>query len=230
MAEGWIKIHRKISGWEWYNDLPVFKLFIHLLLTANHEDKKWKGKKILKGQLLTSRSNLAKQCGLTVQQVRTALDKLSVTNEITIKTTKGKNYGSHLISILNWEKYQLSNQETNQANNPTGNLLSTIKQPFNNHLSTSTKELKNEENVKNEKKMSAHAEKIFSDTAYYEHIRMNWRVNDDQIRLMLADFEMNLLANNKQHSEYGDYKSHFQNWATSRWVEYVNIGKTVMQY
>lgn len=230
MAEGWIKIHRKITGWEWYNHLPVFKLFIHLLLTANHEDKKWKGRKILKGQLLTSRNNLAKQTGLTVQQVRTALDKLSATSEITVKTTKGKNYGSHLISIINWDKYQLSNQDTNQVSNPTGNHLSTFKQPFNNHLSTTTKELKNEENGKNEEKAEAHRAKIFTDKAYYEQIRMNWRVTDDQLKKMLDDFEMVLVAGTKNHKDYGEYKKHFHNWAVSRFTEYVSATKTVMTY
>ena len=43
---GWIKIHRKIIKWEWYQDLPTKSLFFHLLLTANIEDKKWQGKVI----------------------------------------------------------------------------------------------------------------------------------------------------------------------------------------
>ena len=41
--EGWIKLHRQILDWEWYDDINVKVLFLHLLLTANYEDKKWQG-------------------------------------------------------------------------------------------------------------------------------------------------------------------------------------------
>ena len=41
--EGWIKVHRKLVDWEWYNDINVKVVFLHLLLTANHKEKQWKG-------------------------------------------------------------------------------------------------------------------------------------------------------------------------------------------
>ena len=50
--EGWIKLHRKILDWEWYTDAPVRILFEHLLLTANSEDKKWRGMTIKRGQTI----------------------------------------------------------------------------------------------------------------------------------------------------------------------------------
>ena len=51
--EGWIKLHRKILDWEWYDDINTKVLFLHLLLTANHEEQKWRGKIIERGQLIT---------------------------------------------------------------------------------------------------------------------------------------------------------------------------------
>lgn len=39
--DGWIKLHRKLINWEWYQDTNVKVVFLHLLLIANHEDKKW---------------------------------------------------------------------------------------------------------------------------------------------------------------------------------------------
>ena len=85
--EGWIKVHRKLVDWEWYNDINVKVVFLHLLLTANHKEKQWKGQTILRGQKLTSIEHLADDVGLTIQQTRTALKKLKSTHEITIKTT-----------------------------------------------------------------------------------------------------------------------------------------------
>ena len=86
---GWIKLHRSLLDWEWYKDLPVRIVFEHLLLKANYEDKKYKGLDIKTGQVITSIRNLAFETGLSVRQVRTALDKLKATQEIAQEKTQG---------------------------------------------------------------------------------------------------------------------------------------------
>lgn len=86
--EGWIKIFRQMIDWEWYKDVPTKTLFIHLLLTANYEDKKWKGITIKRGQLITSLNHLSEETGLSKQQVRTALKKLVATHEVTQLSTQ----------------------------------------------------------------------------------------------------------------------------------------------
>ena len=50
MQQGWIKIHRQLLEWEWYDDLNVKVLgyLYTLLLKANHKAKKYKGKWNLK--------------------------------------------------------------------------------------------------------------------------------------------------------------------------------------
>jgi hypothetical protein len=83
---GWIKIHRSILDWEWYEDTNTFRLFMHLILKANHKDKNYKGKLIKRGCLVTGRDLLSVETGLSVQQIRTCLERLKLTNEITIKT------------------------------------------------------------------------------------------------------------------------------------------------
>lgn len=137
MEIGYIKLHRQLLNWEWYDDINVFRLFTHLLLKTNYEPKKWHGIYIGIGQFLTSRETLAKQTGLTEQQVRTALTKLKSTNEITSQSTN--NYT--LITITNWEKWQ-------QNNHPINN-QSTSLQPTDNQPSTTTKERKKERNKEN---------------------------------------------------------------------------------
>ena len=83
MCEGWVKLHRQLENWEWYTDVPVKVLFLHCLIKANFEDKKWRGIEIKRGQFITSISNLAIETGLSVSQVRTALNKLETTQEVT---------------------------------------------------------------------------------------------------------------------------------------------------
>lgn len=119
--DGWIKLHRKLLDWEWYDDVNTKCLFIHLLLRANHEPKKWRGHAIGKGEVLTGRKKLAEELGLGEQAIRTSLSKLKSTNEVTIKTTKEYS----LIKINNWEVHQVANQQPNQQ--PTNN------QPTTNH-------------------------------------------------------------------------------------------------
>lgn len=107
---GYIYLWRALTEWEWYTDINVKVLFIHLLLKANHKDKTWRGIEIKRGSFLTSREVLAFETGLSEMQVRTALKKLKNTNEIEIKTTSQYS----IITVNNYELYQNNNQQNNQ--------------------------------------------------------------------------------------------------------------------
>lgn len=124
----WIKIHRKILNWGWYTDANTFRVFMHLLLNASWEDTEYKGIKIPRGSLITGRKKISNQLKMTEQQVRTVLDHLKATNEITIKTTNKYS----IITIVNYQKYQEKKQKI--TNKPTNNL--TNKQPTSNQQAT----------------------------------------------------------------------------------------------
>ena len=113
MYQGWIKLHRGLGNWEWFQDRNTLQLFIFILINANHKENKWQGTVVPKGCLITGRKSLASKLGLTEQQVRTSLNKLKSTSEITIKTTNKFS----LIKLNNWEKYQA----VQPTNNPTDN-------------------------------------------------------------------------------------------------------------
>lgn len=113
MSEGFIKLYRSILNWEWWNDDKTFRVFIYLLLNANWEDTRYRGHKIPKGSLVYGRKKLAKSLGMSEQSVRTSLEHLKSTNEITIKPTNKFS----IITIVNWEKFQGQTQQTNQQTN-----------------------------------------------------------------------------------------------------------------
>lgn len=105
---GFICLYRSLLDWEWYNDVIVTKLFIHLLLKANHTEKQWKGILIPRGSLITSYHNLSEESGLSVKQVRDAISKLIRTNEVAKKSTTKYS----LITLINYDKYQDKGKQT----------------------------------------------------------------------------------------------------------------------
>jgi biotin operon repressor len=138
--EGWVKLHRKILKWEWFQDDNTFRVFLHLLLTANYKNTKWKGIEIKRGQVLTGRSSLAVTIGISEQSVRTCLNRLKLTSEITIKSTNKYS----IVTINKYEDYQIIDSNINQQNNQQPNKPSTNNQPTTNHIQEDKKE-KNKE-------------------------------------------------------------------------------------
>lgn len=121
-----IKISRKILSWGWYKETNTKVVFLHLLLMANFGETSYKGMTIKRGQLVTGRKQLSEEVGLSQQQVRTALNHLKSTNEITIKTLpKGS-----IITVNNYDVYQ-NRPSKSTSNQPATNQQSTSNQPLN---------------------------------------------------------------------------------------------------
>jgi len=119
MDFGFIKLHRKIKHWDWIDDPNTFCLFLHLLINANFEDKKWRGINIKRGEFLTSLSKLSKISGLSIKQVRTSLNKLKKTQEVAIKGASSYT----LIELVNYAIYQDNSQDKGkQTDTETGKL------------------------------------------------------------------------------------------------------------
>ena len=136
-SRGYVKVYRSLKDWEWYDEPNTFRLYIHCLLSANHEDKQWRGITIPKGSFVSSRTKLANELGLSEQNVRTAISHLQSTNDLTIKSTKKYT----IYTVNNW----ISSQEDNQLD---GQNLTNSQPTANQQLTTN----KNEKNEKNEKK------------------------------------------------------------------------------
>ena len=138
--EGWIKLHRKIEDWEWASNPIILALFIHLLLMANYEEKKWQGILIPVGSFITSIAKLSVIVGVSQQKMRTALKKLESTGEIAMKSTNRFT----MITICKYDSYQ-SKEDTEQQ---TDNKQITNKQQTNNKQITN-KQQTNNNNIRN---------------------------------------------------------------------------------
>lgn len=138
---GWIKLHRSILEWEWYDDVNTRILLLHLLVSVNYEPKPWKGIMIQPGSMVLSWDSLSKSCKLSVQQCRTAMKKLILSGEVTKKATSKY----QVITLVKWDKLQ----EKKTKGNKESNKQITSNQQTNNKQSTTTKEDKNKRSIRN---------------------------------------------------------------------------------
>ena len=130
--EGWIKMHRKFLAWEWYSDVNVKCVMLHLLLKANHKDGRWRGIEVKRGACITGIFSLCEELNMSKSKINTALKKLKSSGEIGIKTTNKYS----MISITNYASFQSNEKQ------------------IGNKSETNRKQIvtnKNEKNEKNEK-------------------------------------------------------------------------------
>ena len=146
MDTGWVKIYRSLIGWEWYTDSKTLRLWVHILLNVNYEQKRWKGRVIQPGEMVTSIAHLAEGSGLSVRSVRTALEHLKMTGEVTCETTNKYT----VIKVVKWADFQGDDSLTDKQNDTQADTQVTNKRQTNDKQTTTTKEYKE---IKNEKKV-----------------------------------------------------------------------------
>lgn len=139
---GFVKLYRSMLKWEWYDDINVKVLFLHLLLKANYENKKWRGIEIQRGELITSISQLSKETQLTPQQVRTCIEKLKKTGEITSKTTSK-------FTLIHIEKYSFFQTQEQEYNKEITNKQQTNNKQITNKQQASNKQITNKQQTNN---------------------------------------------------------------------------------
>ena len=135
----WIKIHRELLQWEWFEKAEMVQLFLYLLLKAGNKDKQWQGIQVKRGQLVTSNGSIRRDLGLSEQQVRTCLKRLISTGEITYQATNRY----VIVTICNYDRYQSIESVANEQSNEQSNTQATCEQRAINEQSTTSKEVKN---------------------------------------------------------------------------------------
>lgn len=192
MSSSWIKVHRKIVDWEWYTDSSTVHLFFHLLIKANYKESSYRGMAVERGQVLTGRKKLAAETGISEQKIRTGLERLKETNEITIKSTNKFS----VITICNYDTYQGEEEAINQQ----------INQQDNQQITTSkkNKEIKNK-NTTTQKQgtltdiaVKEREQVPYEDIvkAYHEELP-SWR----KVRILTADRKRALKARCREDSK-----------------------------
>ena len=127
--DGWVKIYRSLIENPKFTRSSRLALWVYILLSVNHTQKKtfFNGKEITlnPGQGLFSTPDLARKLCLSVSVIRRSLDWFESEQQIEQQKTS---HGT-VITVVNWDKYQKSEQPNEQQVN---NQRTTSEQPVNN--------------------------------------------------------------------------------------------------
>ena len=146
MAGGYIKLHRTILDWEWYDEPNTMRVFLHLLLTCNYEPHRWHGIEIPRGARLGSYKIIAEELRISERAVRTAIKHLEVTGEVT-RSLYAKNT---VFSINNFDKFQEVTSKVTSKRQGSDKQVTGCRQASDRHLKKDKKE-KKEKNDKKER-------------------------------------------------------------------------------
>jgi hypothetical protein len=101
--------------------------WVYLLIRASHNHYTYPGGvKVAPGQLVTSVAKISETCGISTSQARTALKNLELTERIAILTTSQWT----LITINNWELYQMEEAGSQTDDKPIANRSQTDDKPI----------------------------------------------------------------------------------------------------
>lgn len=191
-----IKLHRKMLDWEWYDNNNTKILFLHCLLRANWKPAKWHGIDLEPGQFITSLNTLSEETQLTVRQVRVALEHLILTGEVTSKC-QGK---IRIITVNNWDCYQ--------GNDKVNDKVVTRKRQDDDKVVTTDKEYKEREEVKNIKN-------IYGE---YRHVRLTQKQYDKLVTDYGEQDTADAIRFLDEYIQMKGYKAKDHNLAMRKWV------------
>jgi hypothetical protein len=237
---GYVRLFRKFTEWEWYQDGNVTRVFLHLLLRANYEEKRWKGIVVKRGQVVTSNESLAGSLNMSIHQVRTALEKLERTGEIGRRTTNQYT----LVTICKYNSYQDNTADERQTDGnqmaderqtdgnqmaikwqTNGNQMADERQTDGNQMAT-TKEYKEyKEREEDNPHTYAHAcvrvreedERFYAEmkrggTQWQEDACRTLKITLPELADLVCQFEVECRAKGTTHISWKDASSHFIDW------------------
>ena len=130
-----------MTEWGWYKDSATKDVFLHLLLAANWRDGEYLGIPVFRGQAVFGLKSLSKHLGISIQSVRTALEHLKSTHEVTIQSTNRFS----IATIVKFNDYQIESDTDNIQTNTESNKRLTNDQQTTNNIQEGKKGRKKEE-------------------------------------------------------------------------------------
>lgn len=99
--KSYIKLTSDFENWRWFKNGKTLHVFLYLLANCNLEPQGFCRDTIDRGSLLTTNERIAHDCGLTIQNVRTALANLTSTGDI----TRERRNHYQIITVTDFDSY-----------------------------------------------------------------------------------------------------------------------------
>lgn len=235
---GWVKLHRKLLEWEWYEDAHMVHLLVHLLLTATHEARKYKGLTIKRGQLVTSIKKLAEALGVSETSTRRRMKRLKSGGFLTIKVA----HNITTITICNYDSYQMDKKESGgrmaeewrknggkvaeahsnrynkkgrRSNEDNTSLQSPLPPPRVREVVSEFSEVDN----------NRYRMEIANDADFIQYATSSLHTNERSLIDLLAVFTSEVNAKKTPHTDTGHYRQHFYDWARRHFEKQKNHQK-----
>lgn len=122
----YLKVPYSILDWGWIHEPKTFTVYMHMMLMANRKPHEYMGDTINRGEILASYDFLAKQTGLSIQNVRTAIKHLKQTNTVKHRKINGVN----VFLLPDFEKHQSLGAPDNRDKAVNGQSMNQAIQPF----------------------------------------------------------------------------------------------------
>lgn len=108
MHRGYVKLWRKSLDSPVWRNVNLWRLWTWCLIKASHKEFNemvgYQAITLMPGQFIFGRLQASKETGLSQRSVRTCLQTLKTTSNLTIKSTSKYS----IVSIINWELYQVN--------------------------------------------------------------------------------------------------------------------------
>lgn len=224
---GWVKLHRKLLEWEWYEDAHMVHLLVHLLLTASHEERRYKGLTIKRGQVVTSIKELAEALGASETSTRRRIKRLKSGGFLTIKVA----HRITTITICNYDSYQTKEKSSgeivaekrrknggkvaeshNNRNNKKGRRSD---EDNTSSLSPSSPPPRVREVFSefSEVENNRYRVELANDGDFIQYAKDSLQINERTVLTLLGIFASEVNEKKKPHTSASDYRQHFYDWA-----------------
>lgn len=118
-CSGWIKLHRELKDKGFYCNIKYLAVWIDILLSANHKDKKFvfNNEEIIikSGSFIMSQKAVSKKFGISLGTVNRILKHFENENQIGKQSTNKFT----IISVTNWDKWQVVETNLESTLKPT---------------------------------------------------------------------------------------------------------------
>lgn len=183
LKTGWIKLDRNFLDFPFYSDANAVRVYIHLKLCSNYEATPWQGFLLQPGQCVTTLHELSKDLRLSVQQARSAIQKLKTAGMLTVKSTNRFS----VFSVHDYCVSEIFESQNNTQSNGLNNKRITNQQHASNMPATNLPMEKRKKEEKKERKQEGQTT-LLSDEAdeFIELDEAEAAIIDENCRQMLT--------------------------------------------